>query len=329
MKLIFLHLKIWHLLFLSSVLCLMSLSSCGGGGAGEEKTMSKTAPPPGGKVLKSMTAFVGGEFDASGVTDVPGADGILFVDNRREGQVFWMGLDGNGRQVGKIKAIELGVDLEDIEGITTDGTHFYVVSSQSKRKANASEGLVRFKFDARSQRVEAVEAISGLKRLLVENVAELREEGDAKGKDGGLNIEGLAWDSRQGRLLLGLRSPIVDGHALLVPLGLRDPRGAFTIDNLEVEGTGAIRLPLGGGGVRGIEYDGRANLFRIISGAAEDQDQIDFSLWDWSGDEQRPVLRETNRFDADLKPEGVARVTAGGRDFIIIVFDSSGYMVMD
>jgi hypothetical protein len=276
-----------------------------------------------------MTEFVGGKFDASGVAAVPGTDGVLFVDNGREGQVFWMSLDQNGRQVGEIKAVGLGVGIEDIEGITTDGTYFYVVSSQSRPKAIAKEGLARFKFDARSQSVEAVEAISGLKSFLVENVAELRGEGDRKGKDGGVNIEGLAWDTRRGRLLLGLRSPIVDGHALLVPLRLRDPRGAFSVDNLEVEGSRAIRLSLGGVGIRGIEYDGRANVYRIISGAAENQDQTDFGLWEWDGDEQRPVLRETNRFDQKLKPEGVARVTAGSRDFMLIVFDASGYTVAD
>jgi hypothetical protein len=325
----FSHFKIWHLLCLSSVLCLMSLSSCGGGRKGEEKRRRKTAPPPDGKVLKNMTAFVGGEFDASGVAGVPGTDGVLFVDNKREGQVLWMSLDKNGRQDGEIKAIKLGVAVEDIESITTDGTHFYVASSQSNRKASDSEGLVRFRFDGRSQSIQAVEAISGLKEFLLENVDELRENGDKKGKKGGLNIEGLAWDPRQGRLLLGLRSPIIDGDALVVPLRLRDPRGAFTIANLEVEGSGVIRLPLGEGGIRDIQYDGRSNLFRIISGAAEDQDQTDFSLWEWNGNEQQPALRETNRFDESLKPEGVARVTAGGRDFIIIVFDSSGYTVMD
>lgn len=318
MRPMFSRLEIRRLLFLLSVLCTLSLSSCG-----EKPT------PPGGPVLKNMTAFVGGKFDASGVAGVPGTDGVLFVDNGREGEVFWMGLDQNGRQVGAIKAVGLGVGVEDVEGITTDGTYFYVVSSQSRPKAIAGEGLVRFKFDARSQSVEAVEAVSGLKSFLVENVAELRGEGDRKGKDGGLNIEGLAWDARRGRLLLGLRSPIVDGHALLVPLRLRDPRGAFSVDNLEVEGSEAIRLSLGGVGIRGIEYDGRANVFRIISGAAEDQEQTNFGLWEWDGDERQPALRETKRFDDDLKPEGVARVTAGGRDFMLIVFDASGYTVAD
>ena len=114
-----------------------------------------------------------------------------------------------------------------------------------------------------------------------------------------------------------------------MPLKLRDPRASFTIDNLEVEGSRAIKLSLGGRGVRGIEFDGRAKLFRIISGAPEDQAKTDFGLWEWSGDEQQSVLRETNRIDGDLKPEGVARVTAAGRDFLMIVFDAGGYTVMN
>jgi hypothetical protein len=276
-----------------------------------------------------MTPFVGGTFEASGVAYVPGTDGVLFVDNGKVGQCFWMRLDQNGKQVGPIKAVELNVNIEDIEGITTDGTHFYVVSSQSRPKAIAKEGLVRFKFDAKTQKVEEVESIGGLKRFLMDNVAELRGEGDRKGKAGGINIEGLAWDPRRSSLLLALRSPIVDRHALLVPLRLRNPRGAFSIDNLEVEGSRSIRLPLGGVGIRGIEYDGRTNVFRIISGAAEDQDQIDFGLWEWNGNEEHPVLRETTRFDGGLKPEGVARATIGSRDFIVIVFDAGGYTVME
>jgi hypothetical protein len=168
-----------------------------------------------------------------------------------------------------------------------------------------------------------------LKSFLVENVAELRAEGDRKGKHGGVNIEGLAYDMQRGRLLLALRSPIIDDQALVIPLRLRDARGAFSLDNLEVEGSNAIRLALGGIGIRGMEYDARANVFLIISGAAEDQDQTDFGLWEWNGDEKQPVLRETNRFDRSLKPEGVTRVTNGKRDFIFIVFDAGGYTVLN
>jgi len=314
-----LHRETRRLVLVLSIFCSMSLFSCG-------RTALLT---PGRQVIKSMTAFDGGKFEASGVAAVSGTDGVLFVDDGRGGQVFWMDLDQNGRQVGAIKPIDLGVDIEDIEDISTDGTYFYVVSSQSRPKAIAKEGLVRFKFDARSQSVEGVESIGGLKSFLVDNVAELREEGDRKGKHGGINIEGLACDMQRGRLLLALRSPIIDDHALVIPLRLRDARGAFSLDNLEVEGSNAIRLALGGIGIRGMEYDARANVFLIISGAAEDQDQTDFGLWEWNGDEKQPVLRETNRFDRSLKPEGVTRVTNGKRDFIFIVFDAGGYTVLN
>lgn len=316
----FLHFKNRHVFILLAVVCLGFLLYW---------SLVRTGARPGGKVINRMTPFVGGTFEASGVAGVPESDGVLLVDNGRPGQVFWMSFDENGNQVGAVKAVSLGVGIEDIEGITTDGQYFYVVSSQSRPKAIATEGLVRFKFDARSQSIEEVASISGLKRFLVEQVAELREEGHRFGSAGGLNIEGLAWDPRQGRLLLGLRSPIVDGQALLVPLKLRNLQGAFSIENLEVEGSKAIRLPLGGLGIRGMEYDGRANAFKIISGAADDQKQNDFGLWEWNGDEKQIVVREVNKFDKTLKAEGVARATAGKRDFVIVVFDAGGYTIMD
>ena len=280
-------------------------------------------------VPKGLTPFVGGKFDASGVAQVSGTDEILFVDNGREGQVFRMKLDQKGKQVGSINSLNLGVNIEDLEGITTDGTRFYVVSSHSTPKAIVTEGLVRFKFDHRGNSIKDAESISGLKAFLVENVAELRDWADRNGKDGGLNIEGVAWDPRRGRLLLGLRSPIVDGQALVVPLRLRDQGAAFSIDNMEVENSKAIRLPLGGVGIRSIEYDARAKVFRIISGAAENQDPTDFALWEWNGDEQQLMIRETRRFEKSLKPEGVTRATAGGHDFLIIVFDASGYTILE
>jgi hypothetical protein len=190
-------------------------------------------------------------------------------------------------------------------------------------------GLVRFRFDAQAQRVEGAESVAGLKRFLAENVAELRGMENRKYKDGGINVEGVAWDARGGRLLLGLRSPVVDGHALVVPLRLRDPRGAFSASNLEVEGAKAIRLPLGGAGVRSIEYDERTKAFRVITGAGPNSEKLDFKLWEWDGDAARPALRETGTYDRRLKPEGVTRVSTGAGDFTFIVFDTSGYAAAD
>jgi hypothetical protein len=282
-----------------------------------------------GGAAAAMTAFSGGTFEASGVAHVPGTDGVLFVDDGREDEIFWMRLGEGRSQAGAIKAVKLGARVIDLEGITTDGTHFYVVGSQSKSKGGDLAGLVRFRFDAQGQRVEGAEAVAGLKRFLAENVAELRGMENRKYKDGGINVEGVAWDARGRRLLLGLRSPVVDGHALVIPVRLRDPQGAFSAGNLEVEGAKAIRLPLGGAGVRSIEYDERAKAFRVIAGAGPNSEKLDFKLWEWDGDAVRPVLREAATFDRRLKPEGVTRVSSAGRDFTLIVFDTSGYAATD
>jgi hypothetical protein len=277
---------------------------------------------------RSSKAFSGGTYEASGVTRVPGTNSVLFVDDGKPGAVLWMQLDNEGNQSGPIKVINLGVNIEDLEGITTDGTHFYVVNSQSRAKSVGQPSIVRFKFNPGSQSAEDVQAAGGLKQFLVENVAELRDMAGVKAKDDGINVEGLAWDPTEGCLLLGLRSPVADEHALLVPLKLRNPRGQFSLENLDAKAIRAIRLPLGGQGVRGIEYDERSKLFHIIAGATENQDKTNFKLWEWGGQADQPALREVATFDKKLKPEGVARVSGGSSEFKVVVFDTSRYLTM-
>jgi uncharacterized protein DUF3616 len=155
----------------------------------------------------------------------------------------------------------------------------------------------------------------------------LRDMASVKAKDDGLNIEGLAWDHTQGQLLLGLRSPVVDGNALLVPLRLRDPRGPFSHDNLDVKE--AIRLPLGGFGIRSVEYDPQQKVFYIIAGATETQGKGDSQLWEWGGPADTSRLSKITTFDSKLKPEGIAPASIGDSNFKLVVFDSSRYLRMD
>jgi hypothetical protein len=284
---------------------------------------SATVGQANGQIAKTIA---GGKFEASGVTRVPGTDAVLFVDDGKPGQVFWLQLDSSGNQVGNAKAIDIGISIEDPEGITTDGTHFYVVGSQSRPSAGNQFGLVRFKLDSTGQKVEAAETISDLKRLLVENVAELRNMANVEAKNDGINIEGLAWDPVNSRLLLGLRSPVVNGHALIVPLKLRDAGGRFSVENIEAKEMTAIRVSVGGLGIRSIEYDERSKAFQIIAGATESQNKTEFKLWEWSGGQG--ALRQVATLDSKHKPEGVTRASAGGSDFTFIVFDASRYQVV-
>ena len=43
-----------------------------------------------------VTNFHGGTFEASGVIDVPDRNAVLFVDDGRQGEVFWLQLDESG-----------------------------------------------------------------------------------------------------------------------------------------------------------------------------------------------------------------------------------------
>ena len=290
-------------------------------GAFIHKSRTMDGPP---QAPASMTPFAGGTFEASGVVYVPGTDGVVFVDDDDPDDIFFMRLGSDRKQVGRITPIKLSVSIIDPEGITTDGTYFYVVGSQSRAKGNDLTGLARFKFDPKDQRVSDTQSISGLKKFLADNVDELRGMQHTVHSDGGINVEGLAWDPTGKRLLLGLRSPIVEGQTLVVPLKLRDPQGAFSLDNMEVEGRKAIRLSLNGAGIRSIEYDSFSKTFRLIAG----EGRMDSKLWEWSGGEPS-TLRETDTLDPRLQPEGVTRISAGDQNYIFIVFDTSGYVGKD
>lgn len=272
-------------------------------------------------------AIAGGFFEASGVAYVPGTAGVLFVDDASNREIYWMEVSGDGAQKAPALRIPLAADVTDLEGITFDGASFYVVGSQSKRSGFQGDGLVRFKFDAKTRRTDAVERIPGLKAWLAANVPELKGTAQRIG-DHVLNIEGIAWDPRGSRLLLGLRAPVLNGHALVVPLKLQDARGAFSAANLRVDGA-TIRLPLGGAGVRSIEYDATARAFRIITGAGLNAENRDFQIVEWKGDPSPASLRVIASYNRRLKPEGITRATIDGRSVSVLVFDTSRFTLID
>lgn len=305
--------------------------------SGSEKAVIETTTKGKAKVKatgsSAGTSIQGGSFEASGVAYVPGANGVLIVDDNRSTEVLWMPIDESGRQAGPVKPIPLGATVDDPEGITSDGTYFYVMGSQSKQSPERN-ALVRFKFDPASQSVQKAEVMTNLRDFLISNVPELRGERDKKSAEGGLNIEGIAWDFRRGRWLIGLRSPQgKEGQALIVAVKLRDPAGAFSTDNLQLAEPRAIALPLGGLGIRDIQFDPESNSFLIISGAPEHHEKAEFVLWAWDGSVDQPgsegSLRRETELDPKMKPEGITHVEIGARKFIFIVGDSSTYMKLD
>jgi len=301
--------------------------------SGSDKGVIETSTKGKAK-LKLPTAsggnrFDGGPYDASGVIAVPGGNGVLFVDNNRSEEVLWMQIDESGREVGPVKSVPLGVSVDDPEGITSDGTYYYVIGSQSSEKAGDRNALVRFAFDPGSKTAQNAESMINLRDFLITNLPELNT--GKKASEGGLNIEGVAWDFKRGRWLLGLRSPIKDGNAMVAAIKLRNPSGPFSIDNLQLAEPNLIQLKLGGLGIRDINYDPESNSFMIISGAPEHQERTEFTLWEWTGEPSgsESSLRREQDLDPKLKPEGITHVDLGGRKFLFVVCDVSAYLKLD
>jgi hypothetical protein len=275
----------------------------------------------GGSETAAVRAIAGGTFEASGLVGVPGSNLVLFSDDGRSREIFAIAVGADGSQQGSAVPIRIGADVTDAEGMTTDGTYIYMVGSQSKRTGYQGDGLVRFRFDAATRAVTSIESARGLKAWLAQNVAELRGTERRIGDDV-LNIEGLAWDPDNQRLLLGLRAPVVAGKTLIVPVKLADPAKPLTAENLRGDGA-AIRLSLGGAGLRGIEYDATQKRFVLITGASLDSENRDFELRTWDGRSDSTTVTAT--YARQLKPEGVAQLVIDGKPVQVIVFDT-GYL---
>ena len=271
--------------------------------------------------------IAGGRFEASGVAHVPGTAGVLFVDDGRTREIFWMELDAAGRQRAAALRVPLGADVTDLEGITFDGSRFYVVGSQSKYTGFDGDGLVRFRFDPQTRRTSDVERVRGLKAWLADRVPELKGTARILG-DEALNIEAIAWDPARHRLLLGLRAPVVNGNALVIPLKLQDSAAPFSEANLRVDGA-AIRLPLEGAGIRSLEYDSVAGAFRVITGAALNDENRDFRMLEWNGDSAVAApLKVIATFPKNLKPEGITVAAFGDRRMSVLVFDVGRFALL-
>jgi hypothetical protein len=290
----------------------------------DAKKLSKQEKPiPEGAAI----SFQGGKFEASGVIPVPGTDGVLIVDDSKPSEVLWMQLDKTRHQNGPMQAIPLGTSIEDPEGITSDGTNYYIVGSQSKTRSAEQPGIVRFTFDPQSKRVGNVAVATGLREFLLEKVPELKTGGTSEGAN--LDIEGIGFDPGQQQLMLGLRAPLSGDQALVIPIKLRDVQGKFETSNFEIPSSGVKRLSLGGLGIRDIQYDPHLKSFLIISGAPRELKKIDFGIWEWDPADEKSPPRQRITLDKDLQPEGIASVNIDGSSFIFVACDPSKILTLD
>ena len=232
---------------------------------------------------------------------------------------------GKAEPVGQVKLDKcLGTDKEsDFEGAARVGNRIYWIASHARNSAGELR-QDRHRFFATDMRGATVEPVgrhyAGLLADLLAtpalvNLTLAEAARRAPEAEGGFNIEGLA-AAADGSLLIGLRNPVPQGNAILIPLlnaaELVDGKGAARFG-------AAIRLDLGGRGIRSIE---RVHTGYLIA-AGPPADSGTFAIYRWSGkpgDAPKPVPVNLGT----LRPEALF---AGPDGQVTLLSDDGGVIV--
>lgn len=137
----------------------------------------------------------------------------------------------------------------------------------------------------------------------------------------GLNIEGLA-ATPEGHLLIGFRNPILpNGDALVVPF--LNPSNVVNGETAQFGNP--IGLPLGGLGIRSIDYVEARKSYWIIAGPSGDQGE--FKIFEWAGSGE-PKPRTDVLFDNKMHPEGLVTFP-GDQSHVLVLIDDGDRKGMD
>ncbi|MBI5007736.1 MAG: DUF3616 domain-containing protein [Nitrosomonadales bacterium] len=214
--------------------------------------------------------------------------------------------------------------LDDLEGIALDRSgNIYALTSHSRNgkgeQKRSRDKLVRFRIEG--ERVVAPSVVMELKPALAAAhplLAQAAEIRDVK-NDGGLNIEALEISPDQQRLLVGFRSPLLDGRAIVA--SVENPAAMFDAGATPRIAPELETLDLGGNGIRGMSWVPALGGYLLISGPVA-REQVHFQLWFWSGKSgEHPRRVSVPGLQGFEHAEGVTPAVIDGRQRIMIVSD--------
>lgn len=272
-------------------------------------------------------------YNASGVVQV-GPRRFVFVDNRDPSALFEFTLDADEAEVdGILRRPLVGVGpghLGDPEGLTrvdVDGETFLLAaSSLCIAGGKVNDGLVRVRYTSEGDL--HAEAMDGFRSWLLSQNRALDEAGALEPDQGGLNIEGVAWDPGTNALLFGQRGPAKAGRISMIHVPVDVGGAAWTTEALGAPTVLLARIPQPSRtqGIRDICYDDETGDFLILIGRSRSGDDAPFQLCAWTRGSDDVRLIDV-KFDRRMKPEGVTTYSSGGKRKILVVDDAGGYAV--
>ena len=311
----------------------------------KEKQKKKAKSPkalPAAVAPKPATAFVplpsvagSKALNASGVVAL-GDSHFLFCDNKTPDALFDLMLDASGsarvtrRQLAGLPA----TGVEDVEGLTVarenGKTYVFAISSFGLQKDRSrGGGLVRAVVG--EEQALAAEVVPGFREWLSTRSPLVASSASREPDDGGLNIEGLAWDPGRHALLVGLRTPLDGGKPVLLPVRVASLAGPWDGSSFELLDPIVLDPGASGGtlGIRSIEYDESRKAFLVVLGRATSGLDVPFETYVWDGNpEGRMTKLTTVAFPPRAKPEGIATGTVGGKPVLVVMDDAGGYALL-
>jgi Protein of unknown function (DUF3616) len=253
-----------------------------------------------------------GTCEPSAAVAVPdGSLGTFIVANDEKNTLQAYGPEGGGK--GDVAGGDLNKFLKlndeknnneaDFEGAAwLNGKVYWIGSHSRSRKGHLREA--RWQFFATQVSVQSnkpvvkptsdkafnglLPAIAALDQGLKDSIKlEVPTDEDLAPDAGGFNIEGLTARADGKSLLIAVRSPLLDGHAVLLPL--ENPEGVAEKNEKPVLGSPIKLKPkLGGRGIRSIEYSAAAKTYFIMVGPSGETGGS-FDLLRWPADEKEPA----------------------------------------
>jgi Protein of unknown function (DUF3616) len=275
------------------------------------------------------------EYNASDI--IPIADSrFLFCDNNTDDALFELDLTPDGRKNGPLirrplRGLAAGAahDLEDM-ALVEEGRRRYVflTSSMRVRRTNPPGGVLRVTINPDETLV--AENMPDFRGWLIRAYPQLAASARIKPDDGGLNIEGLAWDRNRHALLFGLRTPTQDGKPLVLPVKVKNLAGPWTTKNLEAQTPIQLSLEPAGDeqGIRCLYNELDRVGFLVIVGKTTKDSDAPYSLYEWDGNAGGAMRLFNVVFAKKMKPEGITRGSIGDRNALVIVDDGGGFQVI-
>lgn len=214
----------------------------------------------------------------------------------------------------------------DMEGAARLGENVFFITSHG-RNSTGKPAPARHRFFALSlTETNGLTTVRAVGQAYTNLVADLAHDGkyqafelaDAAGlapkAPGGFNIEALA-ATPEGALLIGFRSPIPRGRALIATL--RNPNAVIV--GQPPEFGEPLLLNLGGLGLRDI--CATTNGYYLLAGPADGD--VESQLYFWAGGDNPPRLIPDARFSKS-NPEGICYLDFGnGSDYLILSDDGT------